>query len=216
MKKSRHPQNLKGKISDSTVRRLSLYLRYLQEASARGEDTISSEELALRGGTTSAQVRKDFSVFGSFGKRGMGYSVTELLRSLEEILGLHRRWRVGLVGAGKIGSALFSYRNFQTRGFDIRAVFDSDPGKVGKRWEGVEIRAQESLEEVLVAEGIEIVVIAVPAEVAQQVVDRVVRAGIRAILNFAPVRLRVPEEISLRNVDMVVEMEGLTFALHNQ
>src|SRR5215213_8226421 len=132
MKKTRSPVEPRGKISDSTVRRLSSYLRLLQEADARGQETISSEELAERGGTTSAQVRKDLSVFGSFGKRGLGYSVPELLREIEGILGLQRRWRVALIGAGKIGSALISYRNFQLRGFEIVAVFDSDPQKVGK------------------------------------------------------------------------------------
>ncbi len=206
---------MRGKISESTVRRLSLYLRYLQEAKARGEETISSEGLASRGGTTSAQVRKDFSVFGSFGKRGLGYSVNELLRAVEEILGLNRRWRVALVGAGKIGSALFSYRNFQRRGFDIVAVFDTDQSKVGSVWSELRVRDDAEMERVLKEERIEIVVIAVPADAAQAVVDRVVASGVRGILNFAPVRLRVPEHISLRNVDMVVEMEGLTFELNN-
>jgi redox-sensing transcriptional repressor len=215
MKKTRDPVAMKGKISESTVRRLSLYLRYLQEAEAKGEETISSEALASRGGTTSAQVRKDLSVFGSFGKRGLGYSVPELLRAVEEILGLHRRWRVALVGAGKIGSALFSYRNFQRRGFDIVAVFDTDEAKIGTVWSELRVRPDSEMERVLEEEGIEIVVIAVPAVGAQAVVDRVVDSGVRGILNFAPVRLRVPDTVSLRNVDMVMEMEGLTFALNN-
>lgn len=215
MKKSRAAAASKNRISESTVRRLSLYLRFLQEAHARGQDTISSEDLALQGGTTSAQVRKDFSAFGSFGKRGLGYSVPELLRELEEILGLHRRWNVALVGAGKIGAALFSYRNFQRRGFAIRAVFDSDPDKIGHQWGGLAVLPDEEMERVLKTEGIDIVIIAVPADAAQSVADRVVRSGVRAILNFAPVRLRVPEEVALRNVDMVVEMEGLTFALNH-
>ena len=215
MKKSRAAAASKSKISESTVRRLSLYLRFLQEASARGQETISSEDLALQGGTTSAQVRKDFSAFGSFGKRGLGYSVPELLRELEEILGLRRRWNVALVGAGKIGAALFSYRNFQRRGFAIRAVFDSDPDKIGHLWGELTVLPDDRMDEVLRSEGIEIVIIAVPADAAQAVVDRVVESGVRAVLNFAPVRLRVPESVSLRNVDMVVEMEGLTFALSN-
>src|SRR5690606_15737705 len=118
------------RTSESTVRRLSLYLRMLQEVEASEQETISSEELADRAGTTSAQVRKDLSVFGSFGKRGLGYSVAELLREIREILGLDRSWRVALVGAGKIGSALISYRNFQLRGFNIEAVFDTDPAKI--------------------------------------------------------------------------------------
>ena len=117
------------KISESAVRRLSLYLRLLQEADAAGAETISSGELADRGGTTSAQVRKDLSLFGSFGKRGLGYSVQELLSRIRSILGLQRTWRVALVGAGKLGSALFCYRDFETRGFDIRAVFDWTPAR---------------------------------------------------------------------------------------
>jgi redox-sensing transcriptional repressor len=213
MKKSHSPVEPRGKISESTVRRLSSYLRLLQEADARRQETISSEELAERGGTTSAQVRKDLSFFGSFGKRGLGYSVPELLRQIEGILGLQRRWRVALVGAGKIGSALISYRNFQRRGFEIQAVFDSDRDKVGQPWGTQIILPDEDLERMLAEEGIEIVIVAVPGDAAQGVVDRVVRAGVRAILNFAPVRLRVPDGVALRNVDMVMEMEGLTFAL---
>jgi redox-sensing transcriptional repressor len=204
------------RISESTVRRLSLYLRFLEEFEARGQLTVSSEELAQQGGTTSAQVRKDLSFFGSFGKRGLGYSVPELLGEISGILGLDRRWKVALVGAGKIGSALISYRNFHRRGFEIQAVFDSDREKVGQAWGAQIILPDEELERTLTAEGIEIVIIAVPGDAAQGVVDRVVRAGVRAILNFAPVRLRVPDGVALRNVDMVMEMEGLTFALSSR
>jgi len=205
-----------ARISDSTVRRLSLYLRLLQEAQGHHQETISSEELAGRAGTTSAQVRKDLSLFGSFGKRGLGYGVEELLRELREILGLDRTWRVALVGAGKIGSALISYRTFQVRGFQIVAVFDTDPAKVGRMWGDKSILSDSELERVLPEERVEIVVVAVPAESAQPVVDRVVETGVEAILNFAPVRLRVPEGVALRNVDMVVEMEGLAFALNSR
>jgi redox-sensing transcriptional repressor len=204
------------KISESTVRRLSLYLRFLQEAADRGLDTISSDELAQRGGATSAQVRKDLSLFGSFGKRGLGYSVPELLRRIRDILGLSRTWSVALVGAGKIGSALFSYRDFQRRGFHIRAVFDTDPEKVGAAWGDLRVRADEEMDSALRDEGVDIVIVAVPAEAAQGVVDRVVGAGVGAILNFAPIRLRVPPSVSLRNVDMTVELEGLAYAIHNR
>ncbi|MQA90987.1 MAG: redox-sensing transcriptional repressor Rex [Gemmatimonas sp.] len=202
-----------AKISESAVRRLSLYLRLLQEADSLGQETISSEELADRAGTTAAQVRKDLSLFGSFGKRGLGYAVSELLQEIREILGLNRSWRVALVGAGKIGSALITYRNFRTRGFHIEAVFDTDPDKVGKRWGTQTILDDTEMGSVLAGKRIEIAVIAVPADAAQGVVDRVVASGVSAILNFAPVRLRVPKGVSLRNVDMVVEMEGLAFAL---
>jgi redox-sensing transcriptional repressor len=201
------------KISESAVRRLSLYLRFLQEADAAGTETISSGELAERGGTTSAQVRKDLSLFGSFGKRGMGYSVAELLDAIRGILGLTRTWRVALIGAGKLGSALFSYRDFEARGFQIRAVFDTDPAKVGATWSGLTVRADAEMDRVLRAENIEIAIIAVPAEAAQGVVDRVVAAGVGAVLNFAPMRLRVPRGVKLRNVDVTLELEGLSFAL---
>lgn len=203
------------KISESAVRRLSLYLRFLQEAQAAGSDTISSGDLARRGGTTSAQVRKDLSLFGSFGKRGMGYSVPELLREIRGILGLTRPYNVAVVGAGRLGSALSSFRDFQARGFEIRAVFDTDPGKIGQSWGGLTVRADEEMERTLRDEKVDIAIVAVPAEAAQGVVDRLVKAGVRAILNFAPARLRVPREVTLRNVDVTLELEGLSFMLGN-
>ena len=201
------------KISESAVRRLSLYLRFLQEAEAAGTETISSEELARRGGTTSAQVRKDLSLFGSFGKRGTGYSVRELVREIRSILGLARRWNVALVGFGKLGSALFSYRDFEQRGFQIRAVFDADPAKVGGSFGGLTVWADEEMDRVLREEEIDIAVVAVPADAAQAVVERIVKSGVRAILNFAPVRLRVPAGVTLRNMDVTLELEGLSYAL---
>ena len=201
------------KISESAVRRLSLYLRFLLEADAAGAETISSTELARRGGATSAQVRKDLSLFGSFGKRGTGYSVRELVQEIRGILGLHQRWSVALIGAGKLGSALAAYRDFEARGFRIRAVFDSDPAKIGQPWGEVTVLPDERIGPVLQREQIDIAIVAVPAEAAQGVVDRVVKAGVRAILNFAPVRLRVPPTVTLRNVDVTLELEGLSFAL---
>src|ERR687884_1267364 len=128
------------RIADSTVRRLSAYLRFLEDFESRGLETISSEELAQRGGTTSAQVRKDLSFFGSFGKRGLGYSVPELAGRLREILGLARQWRVIIIGAGKIGAALAQYRGFRQRGFHIVAAYDANPDKVGKALEGIPVR----------------------------------------------------------------------------
>ncbi len=204
------------KISESAVRRLSLYLRLLQEADAAGAETISSGELAERGGTTSAQVRKDLSLFGSFGKRGLGYSVQELLSRIRSILGLQSTWRVALVGAGKLGSALFSYRDFEARGFHIRAVFDSDPRMVGTKWGGLNIRADEEIDSIVRAEAIDMAIVAVPADAAQHVVDRLVKAGVRGILNFAPARLKVPRAVALKNVDVTLELEGLSFALNSR
>lgn len=202
------------KVPGSTVGRLSLYLRLLDEVAAEGEHTLSSEVLATKAGTTAAQVRKDLSFFGTFGKRGLGYSVAQLSSALRTILGLERHWRVALVGAGKIGKALLGYQDFRRQGFTIEAVFDADGEKVGQRWHDLEVRSDTELESVL-RDGFDIVIVAVPGEVAQGVVDRVVGAGIRAILNFAPVKLRVPDGVALKSVNMALELEGLSFALAN-
>lgn len=200
-------------IADSTVRRLSAYLRFLEDFEGRGLTTISSDELARRGGTTSAQVRKDLSFFGSFGKRGLGYSVPELASRLREILGLGRDWKVIIVGAGKIGAALARYHGFQQRGFHIVAAYDSDPATVGADLEGVTVRDVVHLERDLHHERPDIAVLTVPAQVAQKVADRLARAGIRAILNFAPIQLQLPAEVTVKTVNMAMELEGLSFAL---
>src|SRR5262245_46873491 len=174
------------KVAESTVRRLSLYLRFLEEFEEQGIDTISSEALASRGGTTSAQVRKDLSFFGSFGKRGLGYSVPELAGRLREILGLGRRWKVIIIGAGKIGSALVQYRGFKQRGFHVLAAFDADSSKIGKSFDGVQVKDISHLEREVGKEKPDIAVLAVPSENAQAVAARLVSAGVKAILNFAP------------------------------
>ncbi len=204
------------KISESTVRRLSLYLRFLEEFEEQGTETLSSEELARRGSTTAAQVRKDLSLFGSFGKRGLGYSVQELSATLRRLLGLDRRWRVALIGAGRIGSALFAYGDFRRRGFTIVTVLDTDAEKIGTRWGSVRIQDAERLEEVLRHEAVDIAILAVPVEEAQRVVDRVAEAGVEAVLNFAPTQLHVPAKVALRDVNMSMELEALSFALTSQ
>jgi redox-sensing transcriptional repressor len=202
------------KVSDSTVSRLSMYLRLLRDVSAEGVTTLASEELARRCGVSAAQVRKDLSFFGTFGKRGTGYSVPELVTALRSILGLERRWRVALIGAGKIGSALLAYQDFRRQGFDIVAVFDNDAAKVGHEWNGLTIQADAQLDDVL-SRGIDIAILTVPADVAQQVVNRVVNAGVRAILNFAPIKLVVPPHVAVKNVNMALELEALSYALVN-
>lgn len=204
------------KIADSTVRRLSLYLRFLEEFEDQGIATVSSDALALRGGTTSAQVRKDLSFFGSFGKRGLGYAVPELARRLREILGLGKEYRVILLGAGKIGSALVQYRGFQKRGFEIVDIFDVDPAKIGKRWNGVGVNDIADLETRAREQKIDIAVLVTPAEVAQEIADRIVKLGIKAILNFAPVQLAVPEDVAVKNVNLALELEALSYALTNR
>lgn len=204
------------RIADSTVRRLSAYLRFLEDFEHRGLTTISSDELARRGGTTSAQVRKDLSFFGSFGKRGLGYSVPELAGRLREILGLGREWRVIIVGAGKIGAALAQYRGFRQRGFNILATYDNDPEKVGRKLEGIPVRDFSQIERDIQREHPDIVVLTVPGDEAQAVLDRVVKAGVKAILNFAPTQLQAPPDVAVKTVNMAMELEGLSFALTNR
>jgi len=200
-------------IADITVRRLSLYLRFLEEFEAEGAATVSSEALAARGGTTSAQVRKDLSFFGSFGKRGLGYSVPQLITRLREILGLGRRYRVVVVGAGKIGSALTHYHGFSERGFEIVGIFDSDPTKIGRRWNGLTVRDAADLERDVPKLGADMAIVATPGEGAQAVADRLVSAGITALLNFAPVQLQVPSGVAVKHVNLVLELEALSYAL---
>jgi len=201
------------KISDSTIRRLSVYLRLLEDLEKAGTPTVSSEELARRGGTTAAQIRKDLSLFGSFGKRGLGYTVAELASRVRRILGLSGAWRVALVGAGRIGSALFAYPNLASRGFHIVVVVDNDPEKVGTQWGEVRIRPQEELEDAIRSEKVDMAIVAVPVEAGQSVVDRVVSAGVRGILNFAPTPLQVPRDVWIKDVNLVIEMEALSYAL---
>ncbi|HUP00256.1 MAG TPA: redox-sensing transcriptional repressor Rex [Gemmatimonadota bacterium] len=201
------------RISDSAVRRLSHYLRLLESFEAAGQRTISSDDLAARGGMTSAQVRKDLSHFGSFGKRGLGYPVPVLRARITEILGLDKRWNVCLVGAGKLGAALHQYGGFRRQGFDIVAIFDNDSTRIGRRWGDVRIDDVADLPAVVRARRVEMGVIVTPAEAAQEVADDLVRAGVEAILNFAPRKVDVPDEVILRDVNLAIELETLSFAL---
>jgi len=204
------------KVAESTVRRLSLYLRFLEEFEGQGIETVSSGALASRGSTTSAQVRKDLSFFGSFGKRGLGYPVPELADRLREILGLKQRYQVGMIGAGKIGSALVQYRGFRQRGFDIIAIFDSDPAKIGRHWNGLTIQSIDALEGEFAKRPMDMAVLVTPAEAAQPVTDRMVKLGIKAILNFAPVQLVVPDDVVVKTVNLALELETLSYALANR
>jgi redox-sensing transcriptional repressor len=204
------------KIAESTVRRLSLYLRFLEEFEEQGATTVSSEVLASRGGTTSAQVRKDLSFFGSFGKRGLGYQVPALKTRLREILGLNRRYRVVVVGAGKVGSALVQYGGFGARGFDLIAIYDNDPAKVGRQWDGLVVRHVRELEADLAREQADIAAVVTPSEAAQAVAERLVSCGITAILNFAPVQLQVPDTVTVKTVNLVLELEALSYVLANR
>jgi redox-sensing transcriptional repressor len=197
-------------ISEPTVRRLSHYYRVLEEVAAEGKRMISSHLLAEREGITSAQVRKDLSAFGSFGRRGLGYHVEHLRDEIRALLGLDRRWRACVVGAGHIGTALLGYRGFAEQGFDIVAAFDTDADRVGRTIGGLVVQPVSQLTP---RAGYEIGVIATPASAAQQVADALVAAGVHGILNFAPRKLRVPETVAVRAVDMTMEFESLSYAL---
>jgi len=172
--------------------------------------------MAGHSATTAAQVRKDLSLFGSFGKRGLGYHVAELAARLKKILGLDRRWRVALVGAGRIGSALVEYGGFAERSYDVVAIFDSDKSKVGERWGGLRVRNISEFVSVANDEGVEIVILAIPVEAVPSVMEYVEEAGVRGILNFAPTKLKVPGGVAVKDVNMVMELEALSFALSQE
>ena len=201
------------KVSDSTVRRLSSYLRFLRENQADGLETISSDRLAELCGVTSAQVRKDLSQFGNFGVRGRGYGARDLQDALTRILGLDRTWKAVVIGAGRLGSALTSYPEFANQGFDIVGVFDADPAKLGHRLGGIEIRNVEEVTDFARREGVTIGLVTTPAGAAAEAAERLVSGGIRGILNFAPTTLDVPPGVSVRNVNLAIELEGLSFAI---
>lgn len=204
------------KISDSTIRRMSKYFRSLEQLIEKDVETVSSDTLAEMDGITSAQVRKDLSFFGTFGKRGFGYNVKALKKQIENILGLYRTWNVAIVGAGNIGRALTEYAEFKKQGFVIRLIMDKDPKKIGSEVQGLTVRDFTDVNELIRDEQIDIAIIAVPADSAQGVADKLVNAGIKAILNFAPRSLKVPDGVLVKYENMAVEMESLSYFLSNK
>jgi redox-sensing transcriptional repressor len=201
------------KIPEMTIRRLSVYTRCLLQLEEDGVKTVSSTELAERFSLNSAQVRKDLAYFGEFGVRGIGYYVSGLKAELQRILGLDREWAVALVGFGNLGSALFHYKGFGRQGFRIAVVIDDDPAKIGREIDAVPIVSSRDIAREIKARGIQIAIIAVPPEAAQTVTEQLVAAGIKAVLNFAPTRLRVARDNRLKNVDLTIELETLSFYL---
>lgn len=201
-------------VSELTTNRLSIYLRCLNALDAAGVKTISSKALAEQFHLNAAQIRKDLAYFGEFGVRGVGYYVKDLKRHLRQILGLDRRMRVAIMGAGNLGLALADYPGFRQEGFEIVALFDNVREKVGQRSRtGVRIYDIADLKRTARREKVGIAVIAVPAASAQAVVSKVVSAGIKAILNFSPGTLRVPFDVKLKSVDLTVSLESLSFYL---
>jgi redox-sensing transcriptional repressor len=201
-------------VSELTTNRLSVYLRCLNELDAAGLQTISSQALAERFHLNAAQIRKDLAYFGEFGVRGVGYYVADLRRHLRQILGLDRKLRVAIMGAGNLGLALADYPGFRQEGFEIAALFDAANEKIGERSRGgVPIVDIKELKRLSKKERLDIAVIAVPAPHAQPVVDQVVAAGIKAVLNFSPGALKVPPDVKLKSVDLTVSLESLSFYL---
>jgi redox-sensing transcriptional repressor len=204
------------KISELTTKRLSVYLRCLQTLERNRVQTISSRALAEQFHLNSAQIRKDLAYFGEFGVRGVGYQVSSLAQHLTKILGLHLLHRVCICGAGNLGLALSDYAGFNSEGFKMVAMFDVDAKKIGATSRsGIPIYDMKKLKQVVKRENVDIVVVTVPADAAQKVVDMVSETGVKAILNFAPVRLRVHPSVKMKTVDLKVSLESLSYYLSN-
>jgi redox-sensing transcriptional repressor len=203
---------VKGRpIPEATVGRLPVYLRALVDIAESGAGTVSSEELAEAAGVNSAKVRKDLSHLGSYGTRGVGYDVAYLIHQIRRELGLTQDWPIVIAGIGNLGHALANYHGFPERGFSVAALVDVDPSKVGQRVGDLPIHHVDDLPSIVRERGIAIGVIATPATAVQEIADRMVEAGIRSILNFAPATIVVPEGVSVRKVDLAVELQILTF-----
>jgi redox-sensing transcriptional repressor len=201
------------KIPDIIIGRLPQYLRALNWLELDGKQTTSSQELGEHLGISAAQIRKDLSQFGGFGKQGMGYSIPSLTRELRRILHVDHSWDVALVGVGQLGIAIANYQGIQGRGFNIVLGFDSDPEKIGKKYGALTIQAISDMETAIRNAGILIAMVTVPASQAQEVVDRLIKAGVKMILNYAPINLKVPQGIRMRVIDPVIELQRMTYYL---
>lgn len=200
-------------ISKATIDRLPLYYRTLRSSQEEGLEIISSEELGHRLGVTPEQIRKDLAAFGQFGKKGVGYFIRELIRNIGEILGLHRNWNIAVIGIGHLGWALVNYRNFTALGFNLAAMFDANPDKIGQSINGVKIDSVECMDEIIRGRNIHIGVIAVPEAQAQEVADKLVAAGVRGIWNFAPRKINVPSSVKVVNEDLSVGLSSISYHL---
>lgn len=200
-------------IPDIVISRLPVYLRALDRLTQEGHEVTSSHELGKRLGISSAQIRKDLSHFGGFGKQGTGYRIDHLSEQLRQVLQVNFEWKVALIGAGDLGSAVARYRGFAERGFHIHCIFDTAPDKVGKRINDFVIQPLADMEHVIREERIRIAMIAVPAEAAQTVADKLVAAGVMAILNYAPINLTVPDGVHVQYIDPVLHLQRMTYYL---
>lgn len=200
-------------IPDVVVLRLPLYVRALTQLQDSGIEVVSSHALGDKLQITPAQIRKDLSYFGRFGKQGRGYNVGYLLQELRTIMGLDQDWRAALIGVGRLGRAIISYPGFSREGFQVVAIFDASPNLVGTELDGITIRAMEDLGPVIRDLGVHIGIVAVPEEHAQGVVDLLIESSIKGILNYAPISPQVPEGVWVRNIDPVLSLQTLTFHL---
>ena len=201
------------KISDSTIGRLSTYYRTLSTLIEKNVETVSSDEIADINDITSAQVRKDLSFFGTFGKRGLGYNTKDLRDEIASILGLKKKWKIALAGVGNIGRALINFNEFKTQGFHFTALFDNDPKKIGTEISGLKVHSIDDVCTVIKNNEIEIVIVAVPTKMAQDVIDVFIKCGVKAFLNFAQVTIKVPEGVLVKNENMSIELEALSYYL---
>lgn len=201
------------KIPDIIIGRLPVYLRALQRMADNGLKTTSSQELGEHVGISAAQIRKDISQFGEFGKQGTGYSISYLLDKLREILKVDRKWDVVLVGAGDMGHALANYQGFANRGFHIVMIFDNDKSKVGRKIKDFEIEDTEKMVERVKAAGVKIAMLTVPAAAAQSVADKLIQAGVKAFLNYAPISLNVPNNVKVQYIDPSTHLQRMTYYL---
>ncbi|MCS7001555.1 MAG: redox-sensing transcriptional repressor Rex [Dehalococcoidia bacterium] len=207
------PKAAVGHIPDVVIRRLPIYMRALEQLAAQGAPVISSLDLGRQLAITPAQIRKDLSFFGEFGKQGAGYDVTYLLHEIRKILGLDHEWRMAIVGVGRLGRAIASYPGFTAQGFRVVALFDDDPAKIGDTLDGLTIHATSDMPQIIPAEGVTIGIVAVPASQAQRVVDLLVSCGVTALLNYAPISVTAPPTVRIRDVDPVVALQSMTYYL---
>lgn len=205
--------NQKNEIPEIVISRLPIYLQKLNQVLKEGKTLISSQELADHLGVTATQIRKDLSNFGGFGKQGSGYNVVKLLESLRDILNLNRIWKAALFGVGNLGQALLSYKGFSSKGFEIVAAFDNDPQLVGKEIKGITVQSVDDMEKGMCASDVKIAIITVPAGQAQALANRLVDCGFKAILNYAPVTLVLPDEVKVSNIDPVLVLQKMAYYL---
>jgi len=201
------------KIPEKTIERLCLYLRILSQMEKEGRESTSSYEIGEKAEILDTKVRKDLSQFGQFGVTGRGYKITNLKGKIEEIIGKDSVWKIAVIGVGNLGSALLAYPGFREECFKISLAFDNDPSKIGKKIEGVEIHDIEEIERFLKKNNIKIGIIATPPEEAQNAANRLIKSGIKALLNFAPASISVPQDIKIIDIDLTARLESLAFYL---